>query len=94
MNSAINTVTNTAINTTTEQRAEGAQLIKMANQIGQFFEANGAPEEMGQQALAHIEAFWAPMMRAQMKTLLQAGHVQGLSPFMQAAFMRAGWDKP
>ena len=39
---------NAAINTTAEQRAEGAQLIKMANQIGQFFESNGAPEEMGQ----------------------------------------------
>ena len=85
---------NAAINTTAEQRAEGAQLIKMANQIGQFFESNGALEEMGQQALAHIEAFWAPMMRAQMKTLLQTGHAQGLSPFMQAALTQAGWDKP
>ena len=29
-----------------------------------------------------------------MKALLQTGHAQGLSPFMQAAFIRAGWDKP
>ena len=79
------------MNVTTEQREEGAQLIKMANQIGQFFETNGAPEEMGQYAIAHIDAFWAPMMRVQMQALLQTGHTQGLSPFMQAAFVRAGW---
>ncbi len=77
-----------------EQHKEGAQLVKMANQIGAFFQANGAPEPMGQQAMAHIESFWAPMMCTQMKQLLQAGHAQGLSPFMQAAFVRAGWDKP
>ena len=53
----------TTANTTTEQRAEARGVDQNGQSNQPSFEANGAPEEMGQQALAHIEAFGARDVR-------------------------------
>lgn len=58
-------------------------LILMANQIGQFFATNG--ESGSQSALEHIQKFWAPSMRHDMRTLLQTEQTHGLSEFMRNA---------
>ena len=62
-------------------------LVRMANQIADFFKAQ--PEE---DALAgasnHIRMFWDPRMRAKMAEHLAAGG-EGLSPLARAAVGRA-----
>lgn len=51
-------------------------LVKMANQISQFFETQpGAAAEVG--IAEHIRKFWDPRMRAHIATYVQAGG-QGL----------------
>lgn len=39
-------------------------LVKMANQIGQFFESYPCHEEAVQGVADHLKRFWAPAMRA------------------------------
>lgn len=60
-----------------------AHLITMANQIGQFFEANG---EHIQDAIEHIQKFWPPSMRQNMAQLLNSNQAEQLSPFMRKTF--------
>lgn len=61
-------------------------LVRMANQIGYFFEA--MPDR--QQALAdiaqHIRKFWEPRMRRQMLEYLDERQGEGLSDIVMTAF--------
>ena len=62
------------------------KLVRMANQIGLFFRAQGAS-----QAVAgvedHLRKFWDPRMRRQIVEHLKAGG-QGLEPEVRAAVER------
>ena len=41
------------------------KLVRMANQIAQFFDSQpGTPEDKAQSIAAHLNDFWAPQMRA------------------------------
>ncbi|OWW20303.1 formate dehydrogenase subunit delta [Noviherbaspirillum denitrificans] len=41
-------------------------LIKMANQISDFFESHRDLDEAAREILLHFKKFWAPQMRAQL----------------------------
>ena len=41
-------------------------LVKMANQIGDFFESHPDREEAPREIALHLKKFWAPQMRAQL----------------------------
>lgn len=60
-----------------------AKLVMMANQIAQFFASQGEVRAVPQIA-AHINSFWDPRMRAQIRAHVAAGGT-GLSPLASAA---------
>lgn len=41
-------------------------LVKMANQIGDFFESYPDQEEASNEIASHLQKFWAPRMRSQL----------------------------
>jgi formate dehydrogenase subunit delta len=59
------------------------KLVYMANQIGTFFESQGAEKAVVGTA-DHIRKFWDPRMRAQIIAHLKAGGA-GLEPPVRAA---------
>ena len=66
---------------------QSAQLIKMANQIGTFFEAQ-TPADAGaatKAIAAHLKSFWAPSMRTQLVTSFDQGKAEGLLPIVASA---------
>lgn len=59
------------------------KLVRMANQIGAFF--NSKPHDEGVTGVAdHINKFWDPRMRRQFLAIAEAGG-QGLSPIVVEA---------
>ncbi|KQX24480.1 formate dehydrogenase subunit delta [Variovorax sp. Root434] len=64
-----------------------AQLVKMANQIGTFFQAQSPSDAtMATNAIAaHLKSFWAPSMRVQLIRALEAGAATGLLPIVASA---------
>ena len=60
-----------------------AKLIRMANQIGTFFESK--PHDEGVAGVAeHINKFWEPRMRRQFFRLIEAGDA-GFKPIVLEA---------
>jgi formate dehydrogenase subunit delta len=55
---------------------EIGNLIRMANRIGQFFEAMPDRQEAGEGVANHIHKFWEPRMRTQLLDFL-AGQPDG-----------------
>ena len=55
-------------------------LVKMANQIGGFFEAMPDREEGMAGVMQHLRNYWDPRMRRQLLQHVQGGG-EGLSPF-------------
>lgn len=55
-------------------------LIKMANQIGAFFDGEYAnnPEEAAKQAATHLRRYWEPRMRTEMIAYFNASGGEGL----------------
>jgi len=68
-------------------------LIKMANQIGGFFEAMPDREEALADIAGHIKRFWAPRMREALLQALDKGEAQSLDEIVREAVgrYRAGW---
>jgi formate dehydrogenase subunit delta len=64
-----------------------AQLVKMANQIGSFFQAQSPDNAtMATDAIAaHLKSFWAPSMRLQLIRALEAGGATHLMPVVASA---------
>lgn len=64
-----------------------AQLVKMANQIGTFFQAQSPIDSAAaQQAIAaHLKTFWAPSMRHQLLSGLDGGSAAQLLPIVASA---------
>lgn len=67
---------------------ELANLIHMANRIGQFFEAMPDRAEALDGIADHIRKFWAPVMRAELGRGLQAGEAGELHPLVAEALRR------
>lgn len=60
------------------------RLVKMANEIAQFFAAESMPEEAPQNVATHLTRFWDPRMRRDI--ILHVGHGgEGLSELALAA---------
>jgi formate dehydrogenase subunit delta len=55
-------------------------MIKMANQIGAFFDGEYAsnPEEAAKQAATHLRRYWEPRMRSEMIAYFTANGGEGL----------------
>jgi formate dehydrogenase subunit delta len=64
-----------------------AQLVKMANQIGSFFQAQtpADPAAAAQAVAAHLKSFWAPSRRGQLIGQLDAGGATLLLPIVASA---------
>ena len=56
------------------------QLIKMANQIGDFFESMPDPVEAQEGIALHIRKFWEPRMRRELLAHIDARGGEGLHP--------------
>ncbi|RZL86192.1 MAG: formate dehydrogenase [Variovorax sp.] len=63
------------------------QLVRMANQIGTFFEAQtpADPAAATQAIAAHLKSFWAPSMRVQLVGQLDGGTATQLLPIVALA---------
>jgi formate dehydrogenase subunit delta len=59
-------------------------LIRMANQIGTFFESMPERQEALEGIATHIRKFWEPRMRREFLALLEAGG-EGVSPIVREA---------
>ncbi|MGO4327403.1 formate dehydrogenase subunit delta [Cupriavidus sp. 2TAF22] len=63
-------------------------LVKMANQIGSFFEAMPDREEALADIASHIKRFWEPRMRRALLELLDGGGATGLDDIVVQAVTR------
>ena len=61
---------------------KAAKLIKMANQIGAFFEAMPDREQAVKDVAAHIQKFWDPRMRSGLQEHVTS---EALSPIVRDA---------
>lgn len=64
------------------------KLIKMANQIGDFFEANPDDEEAKQEIASHLKKFWNSVMIKAIVTHVQQQQGEGLHPKVLAAIQQ------
>lgn len=62
-----------------------AKLIKMANQIGAFFEAMPNREQAVRDIAAHIQRNWEPRMRSALLQHVSSGGDAELSPMVREA---------
>ena len=60
-------------------------LVKMANQIGAFFESMPDREQAKADIATHIKKFWEPRMRQTMLQKMEAGEAGDLSPVVREA---------
>ncbi len=60
-------------------------LIKMANQIGQFFESMPDREQAKSDIATHIKKFWEPRMRKAMLSALDTSMAGGIDPIVREA---------
>lgn len=59
---------------------DSEKLIKMANQIGDFFEANPNAEEAKTEIANHLKKFWNSVMIQGIVTHVQSQQGEGLHP--------------
>lgn len=64
------------------------KLVRMANQIGLFFEAMPDREQALEDIAQHVGKFWEPRMRRQMLEHLQQAQGEGLTGIVLQAFTR------
>ena len=62
-------------------------LVKMANDIGQFFAVYPDTPETEQEIAAHLQRFWTPDMRATLRDYVAQGGA-GLRPLVARAVLR------
>jgi formate dehydrogenase subunit delta len=60
-------------------------LIRMANQIGTFFESMPDREEALEGIASHLKKFWDPRMRRAFLALADGSHDENLSEIVRAA---------
>ena len=60
-------------------------LVEMANDIGNYFRAE--PDQKAARAgiLQHIERFWEPRMRHELRDAIASGRAEGLRPLVAEA---------
>jgi formate dehydrogenase subunit delta len=60
-------------------------LIKMANEIGSFWEGEVGGDQAANDVATHLKRYWEPRMRAQMITYFEERQGAGLSDVAKAA---------
>lgn len=63
-------------------------LVRMANQIGYFFEAMPDRDQAMHDIATHVRKFWDPRMRRQMLEYLAQHEGEGLTEIVSQAFIR------
>ena len=63
-------------------------LVRMANQIGTFFEAMPDRTEALEGIVQHLKKFWEPRMRRELLAHVDGGAGAGLSPMVSEAISR------
>jgi len=66
---------------------DAANLIHMANRIGEFFAALPDRAEAREGVATHLRRYWAPRMRAQILAALDRGEAAGLSDLVREALL-------
>lgn len=67
---------------------DSANLVRMANRIGEFFEAMPERDEALQGIAEHIRKFWEPRMRAELaRVLASTDEAQALKPIVREALV-------
>ncbi|MDR0202774.1 MAG: formate dehydrogenase subunit delta [Delftia acidovorans] len=65
---------------------DSANLVRMANRIGEFFEAMPERDEALHGIAEHIRKFWEPRMRAELaRVLASPDEAQALKPIVREA---------
>ncbi|MFD1123093.1 formate dehydrogenase subunit delta [Methylophilus flavus] len=64
------------------------KLIRMANQIGDFFEANPDVEDAKQEIAGHLKKFWNSVMIKSLVAHVQQQQGAGLNPRVLAAIQQ------
>lgn len=67
-----------------------ANLVKMANQIGNFFSTMPDHEQAVADLAAHLKRFWEPRMRRALLAHVDQARGEGLSPIVMEAVQRHG----
>ncbi|MEX8191574.1 formate dehydrogenase subunit delta [Comamonas guangdongensis] len=68
---------------------DAANLIRMANRIGEFFEAMPEREEALHGIAEHIRKFWEPRMRGQLlAALADPAQAERIAPMVREALQR------
>ncbi|NWK78401.1 formate dehydrogenase subunit delta [Aquitalea sp. LB_tupeE] len=57
-----------------------SHLVKMANQISDFFSADSSEEEAAAEIASHLQRFWAPAMRQRLAEAVEQGEAADLRP--------------
>lgn len=60
-------------------------LVRMANQIGDFFDAMPDRAQALEGIATHIKKFWDPRMRRELLAHVDQGGAKGLSPVVEQA---------
>lgn len=60
-------------------------LVKMANQIGAFFESMPDREQAKADIATHLKKFWEPRMRRTILQKMDGGEAEGLNPMVREA---------
>jgi len=69
-------------------------LIRMANQIGAFFEAMPDREQAVADVATHLARTWEPRMRTELLKSLGTAEEAQLKPVVRDALIRLGCSKP
>ena len=64
---------------------ESQSLIKMANQIGQFFESMPNRDQAEKDIASHLKRFWDPRMRRVIVASLDSDDAAAMSPIVREA---------
>jgi formate dehydrogenase subunit delta len=64
---------------------KAAKLIKMANQIGAFFDAMPDREQAVKDVAAHLQKFWDPRMRSALHEHVTTSGDEALMPIVREA---------
>jgi formate dehydrogenase subunit delta len=60
-------------------------LIRMANQIGTFYEAYPDHDAACREVLSHLNRFWEPRMRSELVAHVRTNGTDGLTPLVSNA---------
>ncbi|MDZ5433571.1 formate dehydrogenase subunit delta [Pseudomonas fluorescens] len=67
-------------------------LIKMANQIAQYFASEPDPQQAVLGVRNHLQMYWTPGMRKELLAWQKAHQGADLHPLAQEAVSGAGWE--